>query len=151
MQDTWPVVSSYTWEVNFVLKVVYEFKHLLLLKWDVDVEDAELKLIRRTKYNNNHGYQLLNTCFMPDNHTFWSESILHFYDLSSSFSNLLLYMRKRNFTKAKRLSQEQQAHKLPELELEYRNIFLRADIVPIKESSSSLRILSYSKVYKHIS
>lgn len=60
-------------------------------------------------------------------------------------------MGKWNFTKAKRLSQEQQASTLPELELEYRNVFLRAHVVPIKKSSLSLRILSYVKIYKHIS
>lgn len=129
------MVSSYTSEVSFVLKVAYELKHLLLLKGEVYAEDAKLKLTRRAKCNNNHRSYLLNTCYVSDQHTFWSEPILHSCGLSSSFFNLFLYMGKWNFTKPKRLSQEQQDSKLPELELEYRNVFLEVHVVPIKENS----------------
>lgn len=62
------MVSSYTSEGSFVLKVVYELIHLLL-KGEVDAEDAELTLTRRAKYNNNHSYHLRNTCYVPDKHT----------------------------------------------------------------------------------
>lgn len=63
------MVSSYTSEVSFVLKVAYELKHLLLLK-EVYAEDVKLKLTRSAKYNNNHRYYLLNTCYVSDQHTF---------------------------------------------------------------------------------
>lgn len=55
------------------------------------------------------------------------------------------------FTKAKSLSQVQWGSKLPELELENGNDFLRAHVLPINQSPSSLKILSYSRIDMHIS
>lgn len=47
----------------------HEFKHLPLFRGKkINAEGAELKLIHRTKYNNNCSYHFLNTCYAPDKH-----------------------------------------------------------------------------------